>query len=189
MDSVQDRFWNLLEPEHPKAESFCRKLCGSKEDGDDLYQDALVTALQKFDQLRDPASFRPWLYRILVNTYRNQTRSPWRNRRVKLEDESVAELQHHDPSDQLTARRWLERALKVLSPKDRALIVLFEIEGWSISELAQLSHRSDSAIKARLSRTRRKMREALARYLSLDTTENRTCEAKYAMPRSETTPE
>ncbi len=189
MDSANDRFWSLLEPEHPKAESFCRRLCGSKEDGDDLYQDTLLTALRKFGQLRDSSSFRPWLYRILVNSYRNRCRSPWRKRRKEMDDDALANLQKYDPTDRHVARRWLKRALAVLSPQDRALIVLFEIEGWSISELAQLSRRSDSAIKARLSRIRRKMRKALARYLSPEEAENRTCEANYAMPRSETSSE
>jgi RNA polymerase sigma-70 factor (ECF subfamily) len=189
MDSAHDRFWNLLEPEHPRAELFCRRLCGSKEDGDDLYQDALLTALRRFGQLRDPSSFRPWLYRILINSYRNRNRSPWRRRKADMSDESIANLRHFDPTERHIARRWLDRAMKVLSPEDRALIVLFEIEGWSISELAQLSRRSDAAVKARLSRSRRKMRKALARYLPPNETENQTCEAKYAMPRSETSSE
>ncbi len=189
MNSATDRFWNLLEPEHPKAELFCRRLCGNKAEGDDLYQDAVLTALRGFESLRVETAFRPWLYRIIVNRYRKLYRSPWRTRRAEITDEELVESRSKDPTDRYAARRWLERGFRVLSPKEKALIVLYEIESWSISELAQLYGRPEGTIKSSLSRTRRRMRKEIARYLKPTQPENRTCEATYAMPRSENSPE
>jgi DNA-directed RNA polymerase specialized sigma24 family protein len=60
----RDLFWTFLEAEHAKAEAFCRKLAGNREDGDDLYQDALLAAMRKFRTLRDPKAFRPWQRRF-----------------------------------------------------------------------------------------------------------------------------
>ncbi len=40
----RDLFWRHLEGEHPKMEAFCRRLAGNRDDGDDLYQDALLPA-------------------------------------------------------------------------------------------------------------------------------------------------
>ncbi len=189
MDAATDRFWRLLEPEHRKAELFCRRLTGDKAEGDDLYQEAVLAALQGLKSLRVESAFRPWLYRIIVNRYRKLHRSPWRIRRTEVAEETLAESSSVDPTDRFAAKRWLERAFRVLSPKEKALIVLYQIEGWSISELAQLYRRPEGTIKASLSRTRRKMRETLVRYLTPTLPENRTCEATYAMPRSENSPE
>ena len=48
-----DLFWQLLEPLHPKAESFCRRVAANFEDGNDLYQEAVLQAMRKFAGLRD----------------------------------------------------------------------------------------------------------------------------------------
>ena len=178
-------FWELLEPEHPKAEAFCRKLAGDRDEGDDLYQEALVLAMSKLDALRDHTAFRPWLYRIIVNAFRSRSRRPWWRGRVRLRSEHTDVLQS-DPSNQFAARRWLERAFTALKPEEKALIVLFEIEGWSVAEIAELHGVPIGTIKARLSRTRLKMREHIARLLgSVDQTAKKS-EAGYALPRSET---
>ena len=45
MTDDRELFWQLLQPEYTRAMMFCRKLTGHRERGDDLFQDALVTAL------------------------------------------------------------------------------------------------------------------------------------------------
>jgi RNA polymerase sigma-70 factor (ECF subfamily) len=166
MNRHRDLFWRLTKPEHLRARAFCRKLVDNREDGDDLYQDALVIALTRFDTLRDTSAFRPWLYRIVVNTFRNQRRRAWWKRFVPLTEEIAENAPGEDPVPGLTARRKLRRAFRVASPEDQALVTLFELEGWSIAEMAVLLGRSEGAIKVRLSRIRRKMREALAMFPS-----------------------
>lgn len=48
----RDLFWKLAKPEHLKARGYCRKLMANRDDGDDLYQDALVRALASFGKLK-----------------------------------------------------------------------------------------------------------------------------------------
>jgi DNA-directed RNA polymerase specialized sigma24 family protein len=55
----------------------------------------------------------------------------------------------------------LAQAFAAVSPEDRALITLHEIEGWTVTELAELYNKPAGTIKARLSRARAKMRKAL----------------------------
>jgi RNA polymerase sigma factor (sigma-70 family) len=162
----RDLFWKLAEPEHLRARAFCRKLTSHREDGDDLFQDALVAALRKFDSLRDREAFRPWLYRIIVNTFHNRIRRPWWKRPAPLTDEVEGRLAGDDPTSLHAARRTLARAFRGVSAEDRALVTLFELEGWTVAELAGLYGRSEAAVKMRLSRTRRKMRETLAKAAS-----------------------
>lgn len=154
-------FWKLLEPEHPRAEAFSRRLMGSREDGDDLYQDALLVALRRFDTLRAEESFRPWLYQILISTFKNLLRRPWWKRHSSLSDEMAERTAGENPLGVYHARRWLRRAFAALNAGERALITLFDLEGWSVSDLAEFYGRPQGTIKARLSRTRAKMRREL----------------------------
>lgn len=159
----RDLFWKLTEPEQLRARAFCRRLAGGPEDGDDLLQDALVAAWRKFDSLRDHQAFRAWLYRIIVNTFRNRIRQPWWKKLTRLSDEVEERLSGDDPTPRHAARRTLARAFRGVSAEDRALVVLFELEGWTVAELSDLHGRSEAATKMRLSRIRRKMRETLVK--------------------------
>jgi len=177
-------FWTLLKPVHPMAAGFCRKLTGDRDEGDDLYQDGLLAALRNFDTLRDEATFRPWLFRILINRYKNRQRSGWWRRRITLNTEVVEHDRKVNPQDEYNSRRWLQRALSALSPEDRALIVLYEIEGWPVAELAATFGRPAGTIKTRLRRARRKMRETLERFMPRPGTEIIIDEVPYALQRS-----
>lgn len=180
----RELFWKLLEPHHPKAEAFCRKLAGDKDDGDDLYQDGLLTAMRKFHMLKDHVSFRAWLFRILVNSFKNRQRNAWWRRFSPAAGREEGD-RGENPGDRYDARRWLETALAALKPEDRAIVVLFEIEGWPIAELSAMFGRPEGTVKARLSRARRKMREALERRLPKQETNFSASEGKYAMQRSD----
>jgi len=164
----RDLFWNLLEAEHPKAEAFCRRLTGSLADGDDLYQDALLAAMRKFGRLREQTAFRPWLYRIIINTFASKRRGPWWRKRVQLTSEIIETVVGDDPSQTYTAHRWIKLAMESLTAEEQVLITLFEIEGWTISELAVMQGKPEGTIKSRLSRARAKMRTKIARHLGID---------------------
>jgi RNA polymerase sigma-70 factor (ECF subfamily) len=166
MDGNRDLFWKLIEPEHRKVSAFCRKLTGNREDGDDLCQDALVRALDSFKSLRQTGAFRPWLYRIVVNTYKNRNRRSWWQRFTPLTDEIADQYGGRDPNPKYRARRLLERAFKAVTPEEQALVTLFEMDGWTVAELARLYTVNEGAIKVRLYRARRKMRARIAKHLA-----------------------
>lgn len=140
---------------------FCRRLAGDRDSGDDLYHDALLLALRKFPSLRDPGAFRAWLYRTIIRTFASTVRRPWWKRRVSLTAEMMEQLVSEDPVDVLAARRWMDRAFAAVSPEEQALVTLHELEQWSLAEIAALYSKSEGAIKLRLFRARKKMRNAL----------------------------
>jgi RNA polymerase sigma-70 factor (ECF subfamily) len=164
---ISDRhlFWKLTEPEHLQARAFCRRLMGNREDGDDLYQDALVTAFTRFDSLRDREAFRGWLFRIIVNGFSNRKRSPWYKRFGPLTAKIAESTPGENPVGTGSARRKLEIAFGAVSAEEKAIVTLFELDGWTIAEIALMEEKSEGAIKMKLSRARRKMREALAKHL------------------------
>lgn len=165
MNRNRNLFWDLVEPEHIRTRAYCRRLTGNRDDGDDLYQDSLVRALTGFEKLRCLESFRPWLYRIIINTFRNQNRISWWKRFGPLTGEMEETVGGGDPTAVQNARRRLAIAFRAVSPFDRALVILFEMEGWSIAELAGLAGKTEGNIKVRLSRARKQMRLALMRHL------------------------
>jgi RNA polymerase sigma-70 factor (ECF subfamily) len=186
MKRTAEQFWKMLEPFHSEAEGFCRRLSGNREDGDDLYQDSLLSALTKYGTLRDPAAFRSWLYRIIVNRFKNRCREPWWRALVPLTPELAETSTGNDPSMEHDRRRMLDRALRALSPTERASVVLFELEGWSISEIAGLYGKPQGTIKSRLSRARAKMRETLMKSLPDSKAVRRQSEDHYALQRGST---
>jgi RNA polymerase sigma-70 factor (ECF subfamily) len=161
----------------------------NREEGDDLYQDALLLAMRHFGSLKDPESFRPWLYRIIVNSYRSRFRRPWWRRHATLTPGLLETQRTADPAKQLTARRWLERAFAGLEPEERTLVTLFELEEWNTIELAKLYRISEGAVRARLFRSRKKMRKTLLRYFSRKKKTEPSKEADYALPQGETSVE
>jgi len=169
MEGSRERLRRLLEPVHDRALSFARCLCRARADGDDLYQEALLRALLKLDGLRDDAAFRAWLFRIVVSVHRNRCRRAFWRRLLPLGEASDGDSTSEPPllldlrtsdwsPDAANAASRARAALAALPAVQREAIVLFEIEGWQVDEIAALQRVSASAVKSRLARGRDRMR-------------------------------
>jgi RNA polymerase sigma-70 factor (ECF subfamily) len=157
MEATHARFRRLLEPVHDKANAFARSIARSRAEGDDLFQEALLRALDRLDTLRDDNAFRYWLYRVIVSVHRNRYRRAFWRRWLPLDSDPVAD----EPSAELrlgSADR-ARLALAELPHDQREAIVLFEIEGWKVEEIAELLEISASAVKSRLLRGRNRLRD------------------------------
>jgi RNA polymerase sigma-70 factor, ECF subfamily len=160
-----ERFERLIEPIHNSALAFARSISRSRADGDDLFQEAIVRALDRVDQLRDDAAFRYWLYRVIVSVHRNRCRKEFWRRLIPLGGDERAPDRPVD--DSLGANGRARLALASLPAAQREAIVLFEIEGWQVEEIADLSGTSISAIKSRLARGRARLRTFYTKQLDV----------------------
>lgn len=158
-------FWDLVEREHRSARAYCTRLALNPDEGDDLYQDSVLKAFRGFSELRNPESFRPWFYQIINNSFKARARNPWWKRVLSGPIEGESFEPGSDPTAQYEARRRIEYAFKAISADDRILVTLAELEGWKISEIAQLTSRTEGFVKMRLSRAREKMRRQLSAIL------------------------
>ncbi len=167
MQPSSERLRRLIAPVHDRALAFARGLCRSRADGDDLYQEALLRALAKLDGLRDDAAFRPWLYRVVISVHRNRCRRAFWRRLVPLGEagepvgapDAVADYRVAEWSPEAAeASARARAALAVLPAEQRETIVLFELEGWQVDEIAALHKVSPSAVKSRLARGRDRLR-------------------------------
>jgi RNA polymerase sigma-70 factor (ECF subfamily) len=161
MELSHQRLRRLLEPIHDRALTFARAVSRSRDDGDDLFQESLVRALDKIPMLRDDAAFKGWLYRIVINLHRNRARRAFWKRLIPLVGNEVSDNRSHDETLGSVERARI--ALGQLPADQREAIVLHDIEGWAVGEIADLEGVSMSAIKSRLSRGRERLRDIYTR--------------------------
>jgi RNA polymerase sigma-70 factor (ECF subfamily) len=163
------RFRRLLEPVHDRALAFARCLCRGSADGDDLFQEAALRAFARLDTLRDEAAFRAWLYQIIVSVHRSHCRRALWRRLIPFgaaAEAAVAGLDRDGHAlyrtsaapDAGDAIARADAALGKLPAVQREAIVLFEIEGWRVEEIAACQRVSVSAVKSRLARGRARLR-------------------------------
>jgi len=162
------RLIDLLRPFHDQAAATARRLSRSGEDGDDLFQETVVRAYEKLSGLRDESRFRPWFYSVLLSVHRNRSRRGFWRRFLSMErkDGTSIDVAGEDGASWDDERRGADRiarALASLSPEQREAVVLFELDGFSVEEIAALQSASVAAVKSRLSRGRERLRRHYSR--------------------------
>jgi RNA polymerase sigma-70 factor (ECF subfamily) len=163
------RLFRLLQPLHTQAVTTARRLCRSAADGDDLYQETVLRAFEKLHTLREESRFRAWFFATLLSRHRSRVRRLFWKRFVSLEEEVES---GREPAGANAAEwaeeRWraarMSRALAALAAEQREAIVLFDLEGFSLEEVATAQGASVSAVKTRLRRGREKLRRIYERY-------------------------
>jgi RNA polymerase sigma-70 factor, ECF subfamily len=167
-----DKNWvsliEVLRPIHDQVRGMARRLARDPADGDDLFQEALLRAYHKLPSLRDPDRFRSWFYAVLLSVHRSRSRRAFWRRFLSLEVERTRGFDPPaEPSGPEAEERWradrVSRALAGLPAEQREAVVLFELEGFSLEEIAALQKASLSAVKSRLQRGRERLRRIYER--------------------------
>lgn len=149
-------FEEQLKSCYDDAVRFARALSGSQQDGDDLLQEALVKAWQAYPRIKKPESFKPWLFRIISNANVSLKRLGWVKRMVGLDNV----VEEPNPDELPFEEKDLVRtALKVVPHDQRVALILFEVLGMSVIEIAEYQKVSISAVKSRLTRGRERLRK------------------------------
>jgi RNA polymerase sigma-70 factor (ECF subfamily) len=141
------------------AARWARQLGGSDIDVEDVVQEVFLVVSQRLSSFRGEARFSSWLFEITRKTVANhRRRQRWRFWRSGNE-ENLASVPSHelDPAAELERRQTVTlfyRALDRLPDKYRTVLVLYEIEGLSTQEIADLRELNLSTVKVQLSRAR-----------------------------------
>ncbi len=155
-------FTDLLKPHYDDAVNYCRALCSgsSKAEAEDVMQQSLLKAFENFDVLRDKGSFKSWFFQIITRSFYNSVRKPFWSRFVSLNSEEGKVAFQVFEDELFEDNQMLIAALSRISKKERAAILLFEIGGFPIEEITRIQNeKSESTVKSRLSRTRKKLKE------------------------------
>ena len=141
------------------------RLCGGDHGlAEDLLQEAFVRAWQKLDSFRGDSRFATWLHRLTVNVALSDRRI--RVRRLERETalEGAAERTASGAQDVYAGTNMdLEQAISRLPERARTVLVLFDVEGYSHAEIAELAGMAVGSSKAQLHRARKLVREELER--------------------------
>jgi RNA polymerase sigma-70 factor (ECF subfamily) len=162
-EATWERLATLLGPIHAGATATARRLSRSRSDGDDLYQETVLRAFEKLHTLRDESRFRSWFYATLLSRHRSRSRRSFWKRQVPLEEAFAGEREPEGEDgarwqEQIEQARRAAEALSALRAEQREVIVLFEIDGYTIEEVADMQHSTIPAVKSRLSRGRQRLR-------------------------------
>ncbi len=164
-----DDFETLLRPYIDDLYRLAYRFCNNRDDAEDLVQDVLVKLYPRMSELGTVDELKPWLskvlYRQFIDGRRRQIRSPI----VLIEDLAAGADQdpHGDPGpeQQLVNEQGVARAqgaLNALSEEHHVLIVLYEVEGYTLPEMAQLLDIPIGTVKSRLHRARTHLQKILA---------------------------
>jgi RNA polymerase sigma-70 factor (ECF subfamily) len=130
---------------------------GRPADADDVAQDAFVAALERIDDCRDPARFSGWLIRIV----RNRALNALEKRKVRDADELDDHATDTSFGD-VALRGHLLKALHKLSPIQREIVLLHDLDGWKHAELAEALGLSETHCRQHLFTARRALRAELS---------------------------
>lgn len=167
----------LYERHHALMFRFARRLLNSAQTAEDVVHDCFIDLVRAPPADKSRADFnasRGSLANYLLGMVRHRALKTFRRTSRECElDEEASELRRAPSSDEPLDRlleselgEVVRSAVAELPPLQREALILFEYEGLSLAEIAEVVGADAGAVKARLFRARRSLRETLAPYLS-----------------------
>ncbi len=158
--SKQDEFLALYEPIHDRFEGFCRARVYGDMEYRDLINETLLVAFDKFETLRSKEAFLSFLFSISVRILSNNNIK--KKERPFSKEDNINQLNDTESSGEVTTDiQFLYQAMSELNDEQRECIILFEISGFSIKEIAGIQNASESSVKQRLRRARIKLSQLM----------------------------
>jgi RNA polymerase sigma-70 factor (sigma-E family) len=134
-------------------------LCGDWHRADDHAQAAFVALHRHWRRIRDRSALDAWMRRTLVRSVVDESRRPWRRERAT---EQVAPLSSVDgPADGVATRHVLVDGLRVVPPRQRAVLVLRYLEGLDVAATAEVLGCSTGTVKSQTAHGLAALRAAL----------------------------
>ena len=157
-DAAREAIYRIFAP---ATLTLIRRLVGQQALAEDIFQDTMMTLYERLPQFRREAPLGAWLRQIALSRCLMCLRSPWHRARMRLE---ATELVTGSADTVLLAPGYrvesidVERALASLPPTARAVVWMFEVEGYSHEEIARAFGRSVSFSKSQLARAHVRLR-------------------------------
>lgn len=161
-------FERLIGPHINRLYRMAYHLCGSRYDAEDLVQDLLVKLYPKHKMLLKIDNLRVWLgtslYNLFIDNHRRYARSPV----TLVENETVMyeSVAGGDPTPEEHLYRerhvsYILNALACLSDDQRSILILHDVEGYTLAEITGFTHDPLGTLKSRLHRARQRLRELI----------------------------
>jgi len=156
---AESRLLALFDAHQARLYRLARRMSRDADSARDLVQETYLRAARSVAAVpTGPAAEAAWLVRVLVNLCRDQWRREGRGRDKSVLDRPVSPSH---PEAAAIARITIWRALQRLTPRRRAAVVMYELEGIGMREIASLLGVSTVTVRWHLSRGRRELAEAV----------------------------
>lgn len=165
-------FESLIRAYESRIYNIVIKQLGNEEDAGDVTQETLLKIYRALPAFKQESRFSTWIYRIAINACYDFLRT--RTRRARLEEQRLdadsdrfailpagEESQPEHQLEQKQRKQALYQALDQLSPEQRLMIILRDIQGFSYEEIAAITTLPAGTVKSRISRARSALRQRL----------------------------
>jgi RNA polymerase sigma-70 factor, ECF subfamily len=158
-----EAFGEIVRRYQRRALAIAHRLLRHREDAEDLVQEAFLVSLDKLDSFDLGRPFGPWFFRLLVNRGLNARRARAVRATDPLPDLPAADrenpLRH---AEQAELRAQVAAAMDDLSDRQRLIVQLHELEGFTGPEIAEMLGMAPATVRWTLHMARKRLREALA---------------------------
>lgn len=169
--SQQTAFLERAINEYGKATyNYALRLTHNDADARDLTQEAFIRVYRAWRSFQPGTSFLSWIYRIVTNLYRDELRRRKGRYQEEIPEDNAPQLfggerpLATEPIEELVDRQLSERmsrALAALSPEQRKVLVLADVEEYSYQEIADIVGCSIGTVRSRLHRARHQLRRLI----------------------------
>jgi RNA polymerase sigma-70 factor (ECF subfamily) len=150
----------------PHALRFALRLTGDPDTAEEVVQDAMLRASRAWRSFRGESQFRTWLFRIVINCFRDRVA---RRRSMDRLPEDVDDMRQGDPGAVAATRelgRIIAHQVSSLPPRQREVLILVSYEGLAPRDIAGMLNITEANVHATLHIARRRLRQQLAPYLA-----------------------
>ena len=157
-----EAFTTVMQAHEDRVFSVCLRILGNREHALDATQDTFLTTFRKAGQFEGKSALGTWIYRIAVNTCYDLLRREKRRRADALPERlDPVDVQAEEQIDAIALRPELQRALSKLAPEFRSAVVLADIEGMALADVASILDVPVGTVKSRVFRGRRMLADDL----------------------------
>lgn len=141
------------------------RVCGNKQDAEDIVQNAFVKAFHNLHTFRSDSKFSTWFYRIVYNTAITETRATVYNTEFvdykQMDTSSYSDFDTMDQIEENERKAIVNEALDKMPGDEGVLLTLYYLEDNSVKEIAQITGLTDVNIKVKLHRARKRFADTV----------------------------
>ena len=133
---------------------------GHEQDAQDVVAETVASAYAQIRHLRDAEAFPMWLFRILSNQVKRKKKGYVVEKKHTSLDEAADLPSDYDPQSE--SKIDLHRALGMIPQKDREIVILSVVDGFTGNEIARILKMNPATVRSRLSRALKKLQQILS---------------------------
>lgn len=170
-----DAFEQLISSYQDKVYDIAYRLTGNKNDADDLFQETFIHIFNSIKNYKGNSAFFTWIYRITHNVFLDSCKKAHKKHEMLESDaeetpeDGYSALQGavapddepHKKTEETLFKEKIHKTIQLLPEDYRMPIVLYDIEGFTYEEIAEIVNIPIGTVRSRINRARQQLREVM----------------------------